>query len=361
MTQLRIPVEIGGVAHEYLFGDGVLDGLGTRLASRGKRGVVALVVDAGLAHGPLCARTRTALAAGGLRASVIVAPPGEEAKSVAGAETLWTAFAEAGLERGGVVVALGGGAVGDAAGFAASTFLRGVDLVQAPTTLLAMADSAVGGKTALNLPCAKNQVGTFHFPLEVAADAAALDTLPAREISSGMAEVLKCALLSDPGALARFADAAPLVLGRDRALLCEALSLAVTTKARLAGHDARDLSGERALLNLGHTVAHALETATGHATWRHGEAVSVGLCAAARLAHVRGLLDARDLRDLERALSAFELPTELPAGVDAQQIVRLSAFDKKRVLGRRRMVLPLHGAGAALYDVDDAELLNALM
>lgn len=359
MNELEIELDFDGAPHAFRFGRGVLDGLGARLAVRRPQAPVAVVCDTALRDGPLAALVKTGLDDHGLR-PFVVAVNGEHDKTLAGAERVWTEFADAGLERGGVVIALGGGAVGDLAGFCAHGWYRGVALVQAPTTLLAMADSAVGGKTAVNLTSGKNLIGAFHLPLEVAADAAALDTLSERDLASGMAEVVKCALLSDPTALGTLAASSEQVFAREFEPLRLALDLAVRTKVRLAGPDLRDTQGPRALLNLGHLVAHALETLTGHATLRHGEAVAVGLVTAARIAVDRGLFDENGLADLRVTLAAYRLPISPPSDVDLEWLVRHTHADKKRRGGQTRMILPLTGGGAALHDVDDATLLAAL-
>ena len=359
MSELLIQLDLGGEPHAFRFGRGVLDGLGARLAVRRLQAPAAVICDAALAAGPLARTLVGSLDDYGLR-PFVVEVNGERDKTLAGAEAVWSRFADEGLERGGVVVALGGGAVGDLAGFCAHGWHRGVALVQVPTTLLAMADSAIGGKAAVNLPRGKNLIGAFHLPLEVVADCAALETLSERDLSSGMAEVVKCALLSDTSALAQLCEASERVFSRDFDAIRSALELAVTTKARLAGPDLRDTLGPRALLNLGHLVAHALETEVGHAELRHGEAVSVGLVAAARLAVTRGLFDDGSLTDLRVTLAAYRLPIEPPAGVDLTSLVARTHSDKKRRGGRSRMVLPLSGGGAALHEVDDGEILAAL-
>lgn len=359
MSEMELALDFGREPHTYRFGSGVLNGLGARLLGHALRAPAAIVVDVGLLEHVLLETVALGLEDHGLR-PFVVPVDGERDKSLAGAEAVWTRFAQAGVERGGVVVALGGGAVGDLAGFCAHGWHRGVALVQAPTTLLAMADSAVGGKTAVNLPAGKNLVGAFHLPLEVAADRLALETLPARDIASGMAEVLKCALLSDPDALSSLADRADAVFDREEAVLADALRLAVTTKVRLAAGDLHDRNGSRALLNLGHLVGHALETETGHATLRHGEAVAVGLVAAARVAEARGLFDGTSLAALQVALAAFRLPLSPPAGTDPDALLACTRKDKKRRAGRTRMVLPKTGGGAELAEVGDDELLAVL-
>jgi len=360
MTLRRVRLDVGDPPHDYVLGAGVLARLGALLAETCQPCRVALVYDEGVAATGLPDTAFEGLEAHAFRCERIVLPDGEASKTVAEAERLWTRLAESGFERRDVVVALGGGAVGDAAGFCAATYQRGVPLVQAPTTLLAMADSALGGKTGINLSCGKNLVGVIKLPVLVAADLDALTTLSARDIRSGMAEIVKCAVLADRPALSWLAAAAPDVLARDTAALGRAVLLAVETKARHVAGDLHDLSGLRALLNLGHTVAHALETESGHGILRHGEAVSIGMVAAAEVAERRGLSNAQVTSALVLALEAYELPCRLPAGADIGALLRRTRFDKKRRDGRRWMALPLADGGAAMHPVEDDELRAVL-
>lgn len=250
-------------------------------------------------------------------AARILIMPGEQSKTVAHADIVWNQLAGAGMTRADVVVALGGGVVGDLAGFCAATYQRGVRYVQVPTTLLAQVDSAYGGKTGVDLPEAKNYVGAYHQPSAVIADTDALKSLPAGELASGYAEVVKTALIAGGELWQRIRS------GADPAAP-EILADCVRAKLRIVASDERD-SGARQILNLGHTVGHAIETATGYARYRHGEAVALGLLAALRLSAQPELRD--EVRDL---LGSHGLPTTLD-GADPDDVVRATRRDKKRL------------------------------
>jgi 3-dehydroquinate synthase len=243
--------------------------------------------------------------------------PGEQSKTVAHAEIVWTELARAGMTRQDVVVALGGGVVGDLAGFCAATYQRGVRYVQVPTTLVAQVDSAYGGKTGVDLAEAKNYVGAFHQPSAVITDTGTLETLPPAELAAGYAEVLKTALIAGGALWTRVREGAD---PTDRGLI----AACALTKLRIVARDERD-SGIRQALNLGHTVGHAIETVTGYASYRHGEAVALGLLAALRLS------EQPDLRqEVEQLLATHQLPIRLEHA-DPDAVVMATARDKKRV------------------------------
>jgi shikimate kinase/3-dehydroquinate synthase len=274
--------------------------------------------------------------------------PGEQSKTIAHAEIVWTELVRAGMTRADVVVALGGGVVGDLAGFCAATYQRGVRYVQVPTTLVAQVDSAYGGKTGVDLPEAKNYVGAYHQPSAVIADTDTLKTLPAEELAAGYAEVLKTALIGGGWLWERVRDGAD---ATEPALI----AACARTKLRIVAHDERD-SGERQVLNLGHTVAHALEAVTGYARYRHGEAVGLGLLAALRLS---GQAELRD--QVGGLLAANGLPTTLD-GVEPEAVVRATRTDKKRV-GEGPVpfvLLEAPGAPKAGCAVPESELLAAV-
>jgi shikimate kinase/3-dehydroquinate synthase len=259
--------------------------------------------------------------------------PGEQSKTIAHAEIVWTELVRAGMTRADVVVALGGGVVGDLAGFCAATYQRGVRYVQAPTTLVAQVDSAYGGKTGVDLPEAKNYVGAYHQPSAVIADTDTLKTLPPEEIAAGYAEVLKTALLAGGWLWERVrAGAEPTEP--------ELIAACARTKLRIVARDERD-SGPRQTLNLGHTVAHALEAVTGYARYRHGEAVGLGLLAALRLS---GQAELRS--EVGALLAARDLPTTLD-GADPQAIVLATRTDKKRLGEAPVPFVLLDGPGSA--------------
>jgi 3-dehydroquinate synthase len=265
-----------------------------------------------------------------------------------------------GAGRDTAVVALGGGVVTDLAGFAAAVYARGVPWVAVPTTLLAMADAAVGGKTGVDLPEGKNLVGAFHAPRLVLADPAVLRTLPRRHVRNGLAEIAKMDLLAGLAAglprVRRLARAA-----RSTSALAAAAGRAAAAKAALVARDPFERRGVRVLLNLGHTVGHALEAATGYdGRILHGEAVAVGIVAAARVAEGRGLLREGGAGDVADALAALGLPTSLPRGVSARAVLERTALDKKRRGAALRMVLPRSAGRAVVREVPREELAEAL-
>ncbi|MGH8270922.1 MAG: 3-dehydroquinate synthase, partial [Gammaproteobacteria bacterium] len=265
-----------------------------------------------------------------------------------------------GFHRDAIVVALGGGVIGDLAGFVAACYQRGVDWIAVPTTLLAQVDAALGGKTAVNHPAAKNLVGAFHDPLAVWMEPARLATLPAREYRAGLGEVVKYGLGFDAAFFAWLETNAAALLARDDTALAETIPRCVRLKLNVVAAD-RTERGARALLNLGHTVGHALETALGHGAWLHGEAVAVGLLAAAELSAARGVIE-RDIPGrLRRLLSALELPTAIPPEADDAALAAALALDKKIAAGRLRFI-GLAGLGHAEIwsDVDESEIARAV-
>ena len=297
---------------------------------------VLLVTDERTSELAAPLRERLAATAAGLHE--VVLPPPPRTKTLASVQRIWETALAAGVDRDALVVAFGGGAVGDVAGFAAATLLRGVDLVQVPTTLLAMADSAVGGKTAIDLPAGKNLVGAFHQPVGVLVDATLLSTLPPAERIAGLAEVVKAAWLRGEPAVARLEhDAEALRAGKPEAVE-RAVHLALEVKAELVSGDERD-AGRRHLLNLGHTFGHALEAAAGYDGLRHGEAVALGLVAAMRVGRSLGEASGEDARRLAALLDRLGLPTDPWSRFDAEA-ARYLRLDKKRRAGTIRFVVP---------------------
>ncbi|NBJ10453.1 3-dehydroquinate synthase [Microvirga arsenatis] len=328
---ITVPVPLGERAYDILVGRGLIGSAGARIAALGAR-AAAIVTDEHV--GPLYASALTgALEAQGLRTTLVVLPPGEATKSYASLERVCDAVLEARIERGDLVVALGGGVIGDLAGFAAAVVRRGVRFVQVPTTLLSQVDSSVGGKTGINSRHGKNLVGAFHQPSLVLADTALLDTLPAREMRAGYAEVAKYGLIDD----ARFfawceANWQGIFAGgpeRD-----EAVAQSCRAKAAVVVRDEHE-TGDRALLNLGHTFGHALEKITAYDSARlvHGEGVAIGLALAFRFSAFLGLCPPGDAERVEAHLTAAGLPTRLsqvPGGCGTvDELLAAMAQDKK--------------------------------
>lgn len=299
-------------------------------------------------------------AAGIAPEDALVLPAGETQKSWATLETVIDWLLQTRLPRDGVVLALGGGVVGDLAGFAAAIYQRGVDFVQLPTTLLAQVDSSVGGKTGVNHTRGKNLIGAFHQPQMVLADTDTLKTLPPRELAAGLAEVIKCGLLGDAALFAKLERELDRLLALDPATLAEVIERCCRLKARIVAEDERE-SGPRALLNLGHTFAHAVETCTGYGTWLHGEAVGLGLCMAADLSAKLGWLPHADAARCVALVARAGLPVRPPAGMQPDDFLRLMAHDKKVAGGRLRLVL-LRAIGESLVTADfDPAALDATL
>ncbi len=294
----------------------------------------------------------------GLRVDHVVLPDGERYKTLQVMDRIYTALLERHHDRGTTLIALGGGVVGDMTGFAAATYLRGVDFIQVPTTLLAQVDSSVGGKTGVNHPLGKNMIGAFHQPRCVLIDTDTLDTLPDRELSAGLAEVVKYGLIDDPALFAWLEDHLEALLARDPAALRHAIARSCADKARIVADDETERSGRRALLNLGHTFGHAIETGVGYGTWLHGEAVGCGMVMAADLSRRLSWMEAAEVERVRRMVERARLPVRPPAGLTTDRFLELMAVDKKVLGGRLRLVL-LEGIGhAVLTDRFDGSLLR---
>lgn len=311
---------------------------------------VLVVSDANVAPRYL-ARVRTGL--GDCRHDCLILPPGEQEKTLQRFGEVMQALAALGASRDATIIALGGGVIGDLAGFAAACWMRGIRFVQMPTTLLAMVDSSVGGKTAVDLPQGKNLVGAFHQPAGVIADIDTLATLPAREVRAGLAEVVKYGALGDAEFFAWLEAHADALLACHPPIITEAIARSCAHKAAIVARDETE-QGERALLNLGHTFGHAIETEQGYGGLLHGEAVAVGMVLAAQLSARLGLAPAADTERLSNLLQRLELPTAMPAGLDPPHLLERMRLDKKSVSGTIKLIL-WRGVGAAFIALDVAE------
>ena len=360
MTAVR-EVDVGGVQpYRISIGSGLLRD-GAALASHVRGRHVFIVSDSNVA--PLYAHdVAAALQAQLPRAQVLVSciAAGESAKTLDSFAELTRELADFGATRDACVFALGGGVVGDLAGFVAACWMRGVDVVQLPTTLLAMVDSSVGGKTAVDLPQGKNLVGAFHPPRAVVADTTTLRSLPERELRAGLAEVVKYGAIRDAGFLDWIEAHVEALLARGDTALTQAIASSCQHKAAIVERDPLE-RGERALLNFGHTFAHAIETEQGYGGLNHGEAVAVGMVLAARLSTALGLAAAADAHRLTSLLQRFGLPTTLPPALDAEALLARMRLDKKAQASGLRFVL-WDGAGAArvVAGVDEAAVLDVL-
>ncbi len=321
-------------------GAGLLDAIGPTVRDAGGRRAV-VVCDAAVtrSHGR---RVADSLRSAGIDVLAVDVPSGEPSKSVAEAARLWNAFADWAVDRGTHVVAIGGGVVGDLSGFVAATFGRGLPLWHVPTTLVAQVDSAIGGKTGINLPGGKNLVGAFWQPLGVFSDIDTLATLPRREFVSGFAEIIKYGVIFDAEFFSWLEANAARLLDREAVALTQAIGRSAALKAAVVERDEREITGERAALNYGHTFAHAFEAAAGYGTLLHGEAVAIGMARAARLALLMGRIDGALVARQDRLIESFGLPAswEAMATHTAGSLVALMSRDKKTLGGRLRFVLP---------------------
>jgi 3-dehydroquinate synthase len=333
-------------------------GLGPFARERARGTLTLLVTDTNVAAHAESASA--ALAAAGFQTAFAVLPPGEAQKSLAAASGLYDRLVELHADRRTLVVAVGGGVIGDLAGFVAATYNRGLPLLMVPTTLLAMVDSSVGGKVAVNHPRAKNLIGTFHQPVGVWIDPAALATLPEREYRSGLAEVVKYGVILDADFFAYLEANRAAVLRREPAAVRHVVTRCCRLKADVVEQDEREETGRRAVLNYGHTFAHAFETAAGYGGWLHGEAVAAGMVCASRLAERRGLIGPELTARQVRLLEALGLPTA-PQRWPAEALLATMRSDKKALAGRLRFVLPRRLGEVALFDdVPEADVLEVL-
>jgi 3-dehydroquinate synthase len=349
VSEARVRVELAERSYDIVVGQGLLARAGQELAAVGAKDLV-VVTDANLAATQHRGRLEASLDAAGLRHRRIVLPAGEASKSMAELERLLDRLLEAGIERATTIVAFGGGVIGDLAGFGAAILLRGVPYVQVPTSLLAQVDSAVGGKTGVNTRHGKNLIGAFHQPRLVLADTDVLATLPPRELRAGYAEVVKYGLIDQPAFFAWLERHGPALLAGDAAAQQHAIVTSCVAKAAIVAADERE-TDRRALLNLGHTFAHAYEALAGYGdSLLHGEAVALGLVQAFALSTRLGLCPPADLARVRAHLAAAALPTDprtvRPGGFDAAAMLAAMGRDKKVAAGRMRFVL-VRGIGAA--------------
>lgn len=326
---------------------------------RNKGALAFIVCDEGAkAHIP---GIETAFAEQGYQVKLWILPAGEAQKALSVAEILYEALLDLKADRKTLLVALGGGVVGDLTGFVAATYLRGLDFFMVPTTLLSMVDSSVGGKTGVNLTRGKNLIGCFHQPIGVWIDPTFLTTLPDRDFRSGLAEVVKYGMIMDAEFWDRLEKEADLLLARDPFILRRVIARCCQLKARVVSEDEHELTGLRAILNYGHTFGHAFETIAGYGKWLHGEAVAAGMHCAMRLAVKRGLMDQQALNRQEALLKKFGLPTEPDSSWSSEELIDLMRADKKAAAGKLRFILPTRiGHVQFVEGIEDAEVRTAL-
>ena len=350
-------------SYEIVVGPGVIDTLGSALTAAAARRAV-VIADAAIAA-THAARAVTSLTNAGIETTLLVVPSGESSKSATEATRLWNEFARLAVDRRTHVVAVGGGVVGDLTGFVAATFARGLPLWQVPTTLVAQVDSAIGGKTGINLDSGKNLVGAFWQPRGVVADIDTLATLPDREFTSGLAEVLKYGVILDAEFFTWLEEHAAAIRRREPAALQHIVERSAALKAHVVERDEHETSGLRAILNYGHTFAHAFETAAGYGTLLHGEAVAIGMAAAARLAGALGRVVPDFVARQDALLTALGLPVTAAdlrwAPPAPDELLAIMGRDKKTVDGRLRFVLPTRIGHVELVDGIDAALVRRVL
>jgi 3-dehydroquinate synthase len=353
-----IPVNLGARSYRILVGAGALSLIGPEMAGLGLRGRVALVTDRGIQalHG---GQARESLRGAGFEVTEMLVPEGEAAKTIDVAQRCWDGFVAARLDRTSTVVALGGGTVGDVAGFAAATYMRGVNFVQVPTTLLGQVDASSGGKTAIDHPTAKNLIGAFHQPRLVVVDTATLRTLPERDYRSGLAEVIKHGIVLDPDYFADLERSISPLLARDDATLARVVAGSCRIKGAVVERDETD-GDMRNVLNYGHTIGHAVESVTGYARWTHGEAVALGIAAEARIATRLGVASGDTEARQVALLAAAGLPVK-GSGAAPPAVLDALGRDKKAKNGRVPIVLaPEIGKFRVVFDVPPSEIVAAL-
>lgn len=359
MDVRTVDVQLGPRSYAIEIGRGVLGGAGPFVAARSKARHAIVIADANV-EAPHAVAAAESLAERGMDVDLVVVEPGEPSKSVDTADSLWRKLLDLGAARTSAVVAVGGGVIGDLAGFVAATYARGLDFFQIPTTLLAQVDSSVGGKVGINLPTAKNMVGAFWQPRGVLVDVDTLGTLADREYRSGLAEVVKYGVILDAEFFAFLEANIAGLNSRAADVLVATIERCCRLKADVVEQDERETTGLRAVLNYGHTFAHALEAVAGYGELLHGEAVSIGMTCAARLAHRLGRIDDAFVERQQALLAALSLPVAAPP-LDRDRLVAAMASDKKVEHGRLRFVLPTRLGHVELVGGIDAQDVRAAL
>jgi len=355
-----IRVDLGPRSYDIEIGTGNLPRLGAFVQQRARITHAVVIADENVVQTHAVTAVES-LHESGARVDLVKVEPGEGSKSVAMADILWRALAKTGADRKTLIVAVGGGVIGDLAGFVAATYMRGLRFVQVPTTLLAQVDSSVGGKVGVNLPTAKNMVGAFWQPLGVLIDTAVLATLPPREYAAGLAEVIKYGVILDERFFAELEQSVSSLNQRDAGALRRVVLRSCQLKASVVEQDEREESGTRAVLNYGHTFAHAFEAVTNYGSLLHGEAVAIGMMCAARLAHALNRIPGELVGRQAALLNGLGLPTRVPS-VDNTRVLSAMRGDKKVEHGTLRFVLPARlGHVELVGNISEEEVKQALI
>jgi 3-dehydroquinate synthase len=351
-------VHLGERSYPIHIGDGMLPRAGEFLRQAGLGGKVAVVTD------PTVARlyldpVRGSLTRSGFEVTPVLLPDGEEHKNLKTLSVIYDRLIGERFERKSSILALGGGVVGDLAGYAAATYLRGIPYVQVPTTLLAQVDSSVGGKTGVNHRDGKNLIGAFYQPRSVLIDVSVLSTLPRRELIAGLAEVIKYGVIDDPALFGLLEKHMEKILGLDLELLTQIIATSCAIKAKVVEKDERE-DDYRAVLNFGHTIGHALEAATGYNRFLHGEAVAVGMVKAAAVSLRQGFCDEKDFARVSRLVRQTDLPWDIPTDVRMQDLVQSMEMDKKSGGGKIKFVMCAGIGKTRFHWLTPEEILGAL-
>lgn len=334
----EIEISLGKRSYKIMIAPGALAKLGGIVAGTGKPTSVAIVSNPTIAKYYADAALDS-LHSAGFEARLIIVPSGERFKTLKTVTKIYDALLEMKMDRRGVLVALGGGVIGDMVGFSAATYQRGIDFIQVPTTLLAQVDASIGGKTGVDLPQGKNLVGAFHQPRAVVIDTLTLNSLPVRELRSGLAEVVKHGIIYDREFLCFLDMHADALLSRNADAILRVITRSVEIKRDVVEQDERE-SGLRAILNYGHTIGHAIEVLSGYGKYRHGEASSIGMVTEAILAEIEGIAPAGMANAIAGTLVKMKLPVEMDANLSTDAIVRAIELDKKAIGGEVRFALP---------------------
>jgi 3-dehydroquinate synthase len=353
-----VHVNLGERSYDVAITSGDQPGLGPFARARSRGTLAVIVADENVvAHADAVAAS---LSAAGFRTDIKVVPAGETSKSLEVLARVYDRLAELNADRKSLVVAVGGGVVGDLAGFAAATYNRGLALLMVPTTLLAMVDSSVGGKVGINHARGKNLIGAFHQPVGVWIDTDVLETLPGREYRSGLAEVVKYGVILDPDFFAYLEENGETLLRQEPEAVRHVVARSCQLKAEVVEKDERELTGLRAILNYGHTFAHAFETVAGYGAWLHGEAVAAGMVCASRLAERRGLIPGEVTARQVKLLESLGLPIA-PEDWRTGELLAVMRNDKKNEAGKLRFVLPRRLGEVALFDDVREEDVRAVL
>lgn len=353
----KIPLDLGQNSYDIFIGEGVIDQVGVLLKGLSFKGRVAVVTDPKV-EGFYGSRVRKSLKKAGFKFILIQIPAGERYKTLKQINRIYDSLIQNHFERSDLLLALGGGVIGDMTGFAAATYLRGVSFVQCPTTVLAQVDASIGGKTGVDHPEGKNLIGAFHQPRFVCSDPAVLYTLQKREYRSGLAEIVKYGVIADESFFQYLETHSQAIQDLDLQKITHCIHRASQIKAEIVQADEHE-GGIRKILNYGHTIGHAIETLTGYRKVKHGEGVAMGMVAASRLAVELGLLHEADVKRQVKLLTAFDLPTRLP-DLDPGDILEVMAGDKKVVGGEIYFVLPKNIGSVDVMQVDKKVLKRFL-